>query len=133
MSRFHERFCLHKQKTIALVACLLFSYLFFRQTIHFVGPSRILPLVHGNLQTPTLTILGGMICAVGIFREVKCKPERVVLGLVMVESLSAIAAIFVASPLFVTAYRAVSISTRLACAVITGGLALRSRKDELPE
>jgi hypothetical protein len=78
---------------------------------------------------PILTILGGIICAVGIFREVKCKPERIVLGLVIVESLSAIAAIFVASPLFVTGYRAVSISTRLACAVITGGLTLRSRKD----
>lgn len=49
----------------------------------------------------------------------------------MVESLSAIAAIFVASPLFVTGYRVVSISARFACAVITGGLTLRPRKDEL--
>jgi len=129
MSRLDEQFCLHRQRNIALVVCLFFMYLFFRQMVRLIGPSRNLPLVHGSPLIPTLTIIGGMICAVGIFREVKCEPERVVLGLIVVESLSAVAAIFVASPLFVTAYRVVSVSTRLACAVITGVLTFRIHQE----
>ncbi len=133
MSRFDGPFCLHRHRRIALVVCLCFSYLAFRQIVHLVGPSRSLPLVHGSLLVPTLTILAGMIFAVSIFREVKCQPERVVLSLVVVESLSAIAAIFIASPLFGTAYRAVSVSTRLTCALITGVLTFRSHQDEIPD
>jgi hypothetical protein len=133
MSRFDGPFCLHRQRKIALVVCLFFTYLSFRQIVHLVEPTRSLPLIHGSLQIPSLMIFAGMIFAVGIFREVKCQPERVVLGLVVVESFSAIAAIFVASPLFVTTYRVVSVGTRLACAAITGVLTFRSHKDELPE
>ncbi len=129
MSRLHERFCLHRQKKIALGVCLFFTYLFFSQIVRLVGPTRALPLVHGNPFVPALTILGGVICAVGIFMEVKCRPERVVLSLVVVESASAIVAIFIPSPLTITVHRAISTSTRFACAVITGSFVFRSAED----
>ena len=122
----NERFCLHRRRKVAVVVFLLFSYLFFRQVVHLIRASRGFPLVYGNLRIPTLTILAGILFAVAIMREVKCQPERAVLGLVVIESLGALAAILVASPFFVTAYRALSVSTRLACAVITGVLIFRS-------
>lgn len=132
MSRLHERFCLHRQRKIALGVCIFFAYLFVSQIVRLVRPTRAIPLVHGNPFVPTLTILGGVICAVGIFLEVKCRPERVVLILVLVESASAIVAIFIASPLTITVYRAISTSARFACAVITGSFVFRSAEDGAP-
>jgi hypothetical protein len=132
MPRFHEGFCLHKHRTWAVGAFVFFLYLFVRQTIRLVRPSHLAALVHPNFNMSVAAILAGMVCAIGIFLEVKCIPERIVLGMVVVDSLGALVALLLKSSSVVTEYRALSTVIRLLCALITGGLAFRSRVWQRP-
>ena len=113
---------------MAVIASLFFAYLLFRQIVRVLGAAQMPSLDHMS----AVWVLGGIACAVGIFLEVKCTLERIVLALVVLESIAALVSMLAKPPLFLTEYRFLSILTRFICMVITAYLAFHPHRDKSP-
>ena len=124
MMRHHDGFCLHEHRKIAAGVLVFFAYLFVLQTVHLMEGPPMISIIHSSLRMSMVTILLGIVCAIGIFIEVKCTSERIVLALVLGDSLGHLVAILVNSPSAVREWRLLSTVIRLACVILTGRLAL---------
>ena len=117
----HRGLCLHERRGLAVGAFIFFAYFFARQIVHLVEPPHPIPTVH-PFRISVAGILVGIVCAVGLFREVTCTAERMLLILVAIDCFSSLVAILVNSPPLITRCRIISAIARLVCAVIAGKL-----------